>query len=434
MISKIKNSIFFKSTIVLLLGGILGKTVGFFIKIIITRELKTQGMGLYSLLSPTIGMLTTISTFSYPTAISTLISKNKYDSKSLIFSALIMSFIINIFIMAIVILLAPFITSNLLKESSLLLPLICVSFTLPFISVSSIIKGYFWGKQNMYPYMLSNFLEQVTRIILISLFINKIIKYGAIYAISFILIVNICGEVISQLVMLKFKPKEKIKLKNLKFNLKYIKDLYRISIPATSSKIIGSIAYFLEPVVLTNMLLFMGYTKDYIINEYGILNAYSMSLLLMPQFFTQNMSTALVPELSKQYTKKDYKMCKKRIKQIVGISCLIGVICTLIILLFPKFFLNLIYKTTEGVDYIKLLAPFTILFYIEYPLINALQSLNKAKKAMYATIIGAIIRLSSIIIFSLLGFGMYSLVISIILNIISSTIIYYKLINKILTV
>ena len=286
----------------------------------------------------------------------------------------------------------------------------------------------------MYPYMLSNFLEQVTRIILISLFINKITKYDAIYAISFILIVNICGEVISQLVMLKFKPKEKIKLKNLKFNLKYIKDLYRISIPATSSKIIGSIAYFLEPVVLTNMLLFMGYTKDYIINEYGILNAYSMSLLLMPQFFTQNMSTALVPELSKQYTKKDYKMCKKRIKQIVGISCLIGVICTLIILLFPKFFLNLIYKTTEGVDYIKLLAPFTILFYIEYPLINALQALNKAKKAMYATIIGAIIRLSSIIIFSLLGFGMYSLVISIILNIISSTIIYYKLINKILTV
>ena len=38
-----------------------------------------------------------------------------------------------------------------------------------------------------------------------------------------------------------------------------------ISIPATSSKIIGSISYFLEPIILTNILLFVGYTKEYII-------------------------------------------------------------------------------------------------------------------------------------------------------------------------
>ena len=61
-----------------------------------------------------------------------------------------------------------------------------------------------------------------------------------------------------------------------------------ISIPSTSSKIIGSISYFLEPIVLTNVLMYVGYSKEFIVYEYGVINAYAMSLLLMPQFFTQN--------------------------------------------------------------------------------------------------------------------------------------------------
>lgn len=154
----------------------------------------------------------------------------------------------------------------------------------------------------------------------------------------------------------------------------------------------------------------------------------------MPQFFTQNMSTALVPELSKYYSLKNYEMCKKRIKQIILVSITIGSLSTLIIILFPKFFLNILYNTNEGIDYIKLLAPFTILFYIEYPLINALHALNKASLALSTTIICSIIKLSSIVLFSILGMGMYSLVLSIIFNLIVSTILYYHNIKKALTI
>ena len=432
MIRKIKDSIFFKSTIILLLGGTLTKIVGFVLRIIITRKIGTEGIGLYSLLNGTMSLLITISIFSYPTAISALVSKNKYNSKRLLTSSIFISILINIILIVTVILFAPYLSNNLLKEPRLYYPIICISLTLPFVSISSIIKGYFWGKQNMFPYMLSNFLEQVTRMVLISIFITRIIKISLVYGICFIILVNIIGEIVSEIVMIKFFPKTK--LNNLKIDIKYIKDLLRITVPATSSKIIGSISYFLEPIILTNMLLYLGYSKNYIVIEYGIINAYALSLLLMPQFFTQNMSTALIPELSKHYSKGNYEICSKRIKQIVLISSCIGGISTLIILLFPSLFLNLLYHTNEGLDYIKLLAPFTILFYIENPLVNALQALGQSRKAMHSVIIGSIVRLSSIVIFCLLGFGMYSLVISIIINLIVSTLLYYILIKKTLRV
>ena len=431
MSNKIKNNIFLKSTLVLLFGGIVGKLVGFVLRIIVTRKLGPEGMGLYSLLAPTSALLSVIATLSYPTALSKIISEKSSRTKTLFASIIPLSLIINIFIIIVTILLAPTL-SILLKNETLYFPIICLSLVTPFISISSIIKGYFWGKQNMFPYMLSNFIEQVARLIFITLFIDKFLSLSLTHAISFIILVNAVGEVISQLVMMYFFPKN-IKPSLNDFNKDDIKKVMNISIPSTSSKIIGSISYFLEPIVLTNVLMYVGYSKEFIVYEYGLINAYAMSLLLMPQFFTQNMATSLVPELSKYYSQGNKVMCKKRIKQIVLISSTIGAISTFIITLFPKFFLNILYHTTAGIDYIKILSPFTILFYIEYPLINALQALGKSKSAMKCTITSSIVRLISIATLSLLKIGMYSLILSIIINLLLSTYLYSKEIKKVLS-
>ena len=431
MSNKIKNNIFLKSTLVLLFGGIVGKLVGFILRIIVTRKLGPEGMGLYSLLAPTSALLSVIATLSYPTALSKIISEKSSRTKTLFASIIPLSLIINIFIIIVTILLAPTL-SILLKNETLYFPIICLSLVTPFISISSIIKGYFWGKQNMFPYMLSNFIEQVSRLIFITLFIDKFLSLSLTHAISFIILVNAAGEVISQLVMIYFFPKN-IKPSINDFNKDDIKKIMNISIPSTSSKIIGSISYFLEPIVLTNVLMYVGYSKEFIVYEYGLINAYAMSLLLMPQFFTQNMATSLVPELSKYYSQGNKVMCKKRIKQIVLISSTIGAISTFIITLFPKFFLNILYHTTAGIDYIKILSPFTILFYIEYPLINALQAHGKSKSAMKCTITSSIVRLISIATLSLLKIGMYSLILSIIINLLLSTYLYSKEIKKVLS-
>lgn len=430
MINKIKDNAFIKSTLILLFGGFAGKLIGFILKIIITRNLGAEAMGLLSLLSPTTSLLSTIAVFSYPTSLSKLISEKSYRTKDLFTSIIPISLLINIIIIIFIILTSNNIASSLFKENRLYLPIICVSLTMPFITISSIIKGYFWGKQNMFPYMLSNFIEQITRIILIILFLSKI--NNIVYKICFIILINIIGEIISQITMMLFIPK--IKINNINVNKYAIKDTMQISISNTISKLIGSFSHFLEPIIITNVLLFIGYSKEYIIYEYGVINAYSLSLLLMPQFFTQNMSTSLIPELSKQYSQKNYNMCIKRIKQIILLSAFIGGLSTIIITLFPNFFLNILYKTNEGIDYIRFLSPFIILFYIQYPLANALQALGKSKTVLKISIKTSTIRILSLIIFSFLKMGMYSLILTIITNLIITTYMYYKETKKILSI
>lgn len=431
MVDKILKNKFFSSTLILLIGGFISKLLGFIMRIIITREIGTEGIGLYSMLSPTTSLLTILAVFSFPVAISKLVAEPNRNSKKVIISIIPISIMLNSIIIVLTILVAPFISETLLHENRLYLPIICTSLILPFIGLSSIIKGYFWGRQNMFPYILSNVIEQIVRITILIITLPVTLKISIVLTINVIILVNIISETVSIVVMLLFIPKGSIINKeDIKYSGKDAKDVMNISMAATGSKIIGSIAYFFEPIILTKTLLFVGYTNKFILNEYGIINGYALSILLLPQFFTQSMSTSLIPEISKYYALGYKKTCKKRIKQICLISFMIGLIFTIIIYLFPEYLLNVLFKTTEGYNYIKILAPFTLLYFIEIPLIHALQAINKVKLSMNITIISSILRILLLFVLSLFKIGMYSLVITIIINLIFTTFINYYYIRK----
>lgn len=431
MIKDLMKNKFVRGTLILLTGGFLSKFLGFILKIIITREIGVEGIGLYSLITPTFSLFITIATFSFPVAISKLVSDPKRSSKKVIFSIIPASLFLNIITLVIIFIISFPLANVFLKEPRLYYPLLSIGFTLPFIGLSSIIKGYYWGKQRMGIYILSNIVEQIVRIGILLFLIPIFIEKSLVATICIIILVNVISETSSIIVMLLGLPKGMtLEKKDLKPHMRDIKDVMNISIPSTSSKIVGSIAHFLEPIILTNVLSYVGYSNDYIITEYGIINGYALALLLLPQFFTQSISTSLIPELSKHYALNDIKMCKKRIKQIVSLSLLIGVTSTSLIFCIPEFFLNLIYNTTLGVTYIKILAPFLILFFINTPISNALQALDKSKEAMIITIITSIIRLSALFLLSLLKIGMYSLIIAIILGIITTTYLETKCLKK----
>ena len=203
------------------------------------------------------------------------------------------------------------------------------------------------------------------------------------------------------------------------------KNIFSISIPTTSSRIIGNIGSFLEPIIITFVLLKVGYSNSFIVHEYGIINGYVIPLLLMPSFFTMAITQALIPIISKSYSNRNYNYTKTKLKQAIIFSLLIGIPATIIILLFPSELLKFIYNTTEGVDYLKILAPIFILSYIQSPLTGTLQAMGKAKCAMQGTIVGVILRTIILFIFSFFKIGLWSLIIA------SSTSIIYVTLHHI---
>lgn len=426
-----KKNKFITSTIILIIGGFMTKLLSMVIKIVMTRLIGTEGTGLYMLILPTFMLFIAITTFGFPTAISKLIAEEKRNNKNLVFSTIPLIIIINFITFIFIFFCSKFISNNLLNEPRTFYPLLSIAFVLPFISISSVLRGYFFGKQIMIAHVTSNVVEDIIRLITIVIGLPLFLKKGLEFAVSFIVLSNIISELTSIFVLFFFLPKNfKLKKDDFKIKKNNIKDIMGISIPTTTSRLIGTIGSFFEPIILTNFLLKNGYSNSFIINEYGILNGYVMPLILLPSFFTLAISQALLPVISKAYSSNNIKYIKNKIKQGLLFSLLIGIPATLIFVLIPEIPLKLIYNTTSGLKYIRILSIVCLFHYIQSPLTSALQAMNKSKLAMEGTIIGILIKIIVLIITCNLKIGLWGLVIASSVNILYVTIHHIVVLNK----
>lgn len=425
---------FIKSTIILLIGGLITKLLGMIIKIVMSRLIGAEGLGLYMMILPTFSLFITISQFGLPVALSKLVAEDTKNNKRLMFSIIPISLIINIILILIILLIAPYLSNSLLHNKNTYFSILAIAVVIPFTTISSITRSYFFGKQQMFPHVISNITEDVVRLIIMLIGIPFFLPKGITYTVCFIVLSNVLSELASILVLFLFLPKNfKIKKRDLIPNKTYIKESLSIGVPNTTGRFIGSIGYFLEPIILTSVLLYSGYSQSFITREYGILSGYVMPLLLLPSFFTMAISQALLPVVSKEYVKGDNNSVKRKIKQGIGFSLLVGLPATILFLIIPEFFLSLIYHTNLGVDYMRILAPICLFQYIQAPLSSSLDAMGKSKDVMVSATLGMITRTVLLFICSLLKIGLYGLIIAIGVNVIVVTFYSLKKVRKALT-
>lgn len=426
---KIRKNKFIASTFILMLSGLSTKVLGLIIKVIFTRIVGSTTISLYTIVMPTYSLILTIGTFAMPTTIAKLIAQK--NSKKVLNKALKIIVLLNISIILIMFLSSRFIAGTLLKEPNAYYLLIAMALTLPFSSIACIFKGYFYGIQKNYPHVLSNTIEQIIRLILILTIIPKLIEYSYVHAAVGLILTFLFTEGASIITFSFCMNKDDLKtmfsFKNNNFDSK---EILSLSVPSVSSRIIGNICYFFEPIILTNILLFKGYSNSFILSEYGAYNAYAISTLTIPAFFINAISLALIPEISKYNEEGNILYIKKRLKEGIFFSFIIGLFSTFIIYIFRYRLLLFLYKTTLGVDYIKYLAPFFILFYFENIFASFMQAIGKAKITLRITVVSSIIKLVSLASLSFLKIGIYSLLISEIINILFVVSINYFYIHS----
>lgn len=389
-------------------------------KIIYTRIAGVNVVGLYTMITPTFMLIISICQFSFPISISKISAEEKYDNKSLLKSAYFVGSIISIILIIILIL-----TSNLIALSlhnKLLAPaILSISAIIPFVMISSVQRGFLHGKEDMLPASITNVTEEIIKIILILFLLPIAISKGDITSVIFLILFNVITESSNILFMQKVISKKYISNKKGKVNKKIIKEILSISIPTTSVRLIASIGFFLEPIILTNTLLSSGYSPNYITMEYGIINSYIVPLLSIPSFFSISIASALLPNITKAYANKKYDEFNRKLLKLMFLSMLVGAVCLTIILIFPNEILKLVYNVNFGINYIYLIGPFFLILYMQPTLSVALQAMDKTNKLFLTSTISVIIKYSALYVLGKIGFGMNALIFAMIAGIVTTT-------------
>ena len=427
---KFKNNILIKNIIILLISGAIAKVLGMIGKIIYTRIAGVNVVSLYAIITPSLMFLISIAQFSFPISISKLSAEGKFKNNDLLKSAYKVGIIINVILIILIILFSNFI-SSMLHNKALTPAIKTIALILPFITTSSIQRGFLHGKENMMPASITNITEEIIKIVLIIIVLPVAIAKSNITSIIFIILFNIVTELVSIIIMQRVINKKYLSNEKGKVNKIIIKEIMKISIPATSVRLISSLGYFLEPIILTNVLLKTGFSSNFITLEYGIINSYVIPLLSIPSFFSLSIASALLPNLTKEYANKRYKKFNKKLLELMLLSLTVGLFCLIIILLFPEFIMKIIYNVNFGINYIYIIGPFFLILYMQPTLTAAIQSMNKTNKLFFVSLTSMIIKYTSLTIFGLLGFGINSLIYAIIIGItVTTSLILYIVLKE----
>ena len=128
--------------------------------------------------------------------------------------------------------------------------------------------------------------------------------------------------------------------------------------------------------------------------QYGILSGKVDTLITLPLSFNIAFATALVPALSSLIAKNDMKTGKKRISFSLLVTMLIGLPCTIGIIIFAKPILLLLFPNASSGETIFKIAAVSIIFTaLEQTINGALQGIGKAFVPAFALSFGVIIKI-----------------------------------------
>ncbi len=210
---------FIKGTLILIVASLITRILGFINRIVIARFIGEEGVGLYMMALPTLFLVINITQLGLPVAISKYVAEanargdEKKIKKILVVSIGLYIYFIDDLFTPLLLLLAPMLSEILFTDKRTIWPLLAITPIIPIIAISSVLRGYFQGKQNMKPFAFSQVIEQVMRIAFIAVLTKAFLPYGIEYAAAGAMLASIIGELASLFYLLHaFKLKKHFKV------------------------------------------------------------------------------------------------------------------------------------------------------------------------------------------------------------------------------
>lgn len=400
-----------KSTFYLILMSVGAKILSFAVRILLARALSADAMNLYSLAAPTMVFVITLAQMGIPSALSKVIAQHN-SAKQPLKAGILISVCNNIIVTAAFLFIIPFLAKSILKQDQLIPVLYAIIPLIPMVTVSGILKGYLFGKQMHLSATACQFFEEGVRILYLLMMFTLHPQTDILTMAKTAMLSVTIGEIGSSLYMLciiaKKRKKAVLPLSALFSDLhrKAFDEVLAVSIPMTGSRLIGSLTYFLEPIIMVIGL--QAVQADAMVNAYGQLNGYVLPILTMPSFITVTLSNFLLPSFTYHYTRGNHKIASRLFFLIITACSLIGLCCSFCCFQFSEELMQLFYHSERGADLLRLLAwPFAF-YALQPPLASMLHALSYSRNTMIDTFSGSVSRLLCVGLFTSV-FGTHSL-------------------------
>lgn len=329
---------FIKGAVILTAAGLAARFMGFAYRVILTRIIGAEGMGLYQMAYPIYTILLVISRSGIPVALAKLIAdkiaaEKRKEAYKIFKVARKMSFVVGLTASIIMALAAKPLISLLSLDPRSYYAVLAISPAIFIVSIMAAYRGFFQGLQDMVPTAKSQVLEQFIRMITMITLVAFLATYGLDYAAAGASFGAVSGALGGLLLLffIYYKRKKSIfeflESGNDSVDLSsraVINKILTLGIPITLGAIVMPLMSLVDLIFVPNRLQAAGYLVSEATELYGLFAAVAMPLVNFPTIITVSLSASLVPSIAEAFTLGKTKLINYRTQTALRLAVLIS--------------------------------------------------------------------------------------------------------------
>lgn len=391
------------STIILFISNLIVRILGFLYKIFLSRVMGDIGLGIYHMVFNFLMICIALTTTGIPTALSCLVAKesalkDKKDANIFFISTLYVSFFISLLISLFVSFNSTYFSFKLLHDKYLNLFILSICPAIVIITISNVLRGYFYGIKKVMVPAVGQVIEQITRILFVFL-LTMYISDKAMICYVTLLGISI-GEATNVIYMSICLYKESSLYNNFTIRLK---DFYyssmetlKMALPITCNRMSSVVLQSVSSMIVPSRLVLSGISYTQSIGLYGVICGMVMPFIYLPFTIGSALVVNLIPSISQEVALNKIKNVKIKIYYAVILTVGVGIISSLFFYFFGEELCLIVFNNKTAGIYLKTMFLAPLFLSLNQTLSGILHSIRKEVISSINTIVGMIIQVIAI--------------------------------------
>lgn len=390
--NKGSSNSFLKGTLILTIGGIVVKVIGFLNWIILSRVLGGEGIGLYQMAFPIYLLALSVSSAGIPVAISIITAEKRalhdYLGANRVFRISLTVLVITGLFFSLLLYFGAglLIEYRFIRDPRAYYSLLALAPAVFFVTILSSYRGYLQGCQIMTPTAVSQIAEQLVRVLTMLIFASLLLPRGLDYAAGGASLGAAPGAVAGLLVLIYYYMKLQKKGGETELqaagtvqesSMSIIRRLVKLALPVSLSSIMLPIVANFDLFIVPARLEVAGYTVEQATELFGYLTGMAVPLLNLSTILTAALATSLVPAISESFSLGNIKRVYQQTAAAMRVAGLVTIPAFVALWILAQPISQMVYNAPQASHSISILSIGIVLLGIHQVTTGVLQGMGK---------------------------------------------------------
>lgn len=386
------------------------KGMGMLFRVYLSDRMGSAGLGLYQLVLSVYSMFATFATSGFSVAVSRLAAEklgdgsNRRGAGRVLLASSVLAVGMGALAGGVLYIGGSYFAASLVGDKDMASSLRVLALSMPFMSLSACLKGYFVAVGQIYKPAVASLFEQTAKIF-ITVYTFELVcgadttPHTLCLGVVSGLTAGECLSYVFLFLLYAFFSGNKGVGKAQDSVPKAFKTVASVTLPIAASAYVTNLLHSVESVLIPSRFVLYGGDREKALSDFGVIRGMSIPLLFFPYAFLGALLSIQVPAVSRLNVAEDKVERNRLIERIMDMTIGFSIACGGFFLLFPHQVSMAVYGNAECVQSLRLLASVTPLMYIETMCDGLLKTVGEQKRTLLYSVINSVFRIVSVLVF-----------------------------------